>query len=388
MRYILKTKALYLLLVFVLINISLYAQVDYFPDRGLWERKAPAEMGFDSELLGQALDYAMENEYSGDKDMRVAILESFGYEPYMEIVGPTKDRGGPAGIILKDGYIIAEWGDISRVDMTFSVTKSYLSTVVGLAYDEGLISSVDDKVYEYVWDGLFDGNHNSKISWEHLLNQSSDWSGQLFGMYDWADRPSRREKLDEWRYRELHEPGTYYKYNDVRVNLLAYSALQVWRKPLPQVLKERIMDPVGASTTWRWYGYSTSWVNVDGARVQSVSGGGHSGGGLFINTLDHARFGLLFMRNGRWKDRQLLSAEWIDMARQPSPANESYGYLWWLNKGRRTMEHVPGSVFYASGFGGNYIVVDQENDMLIVTRWLEPSKLGDFLELVYMSADR
>ncbi|MFP4488783.1 MAG: serine hydrolase domain-containing protein [Bacteroidales bacterium] len=388
MRYILKTKALYLLLVFALLNISLYAQEDYFPDRGRWERKVPAEMGFDSEVLGQALDYAMENEYSGDRDLRVAILESFGYEPYMEIVGTTKDRGGPAGIILKDGYIVAEWGDIKRVDMTFSVTKSYLSAVVGLAYDEGLISSVDDKVFEYVWDGLFDGSHNSKISWEHLLNQSSDWSGQLFGMYDWADRPSRREELDEWRYRELHEPGTYYKYNDVRVNLLAYSALQVWRKPLPQVLKEKIMDPVGASTTWRWYGYSTSWVNVDGARVQSVSGGGHSGGGLFINTLDHARFGLLFMRNGLWKDRQLLSAEWIDMARQPSPANESYGYLWWLNRGRRAMEQVPGSVFYASGFGGNYIVVDQENDMVIVTRWLEPSKLGDFLELVYASIDR
>ncbi|MDZ7738667.1 MAG: serine hydrolase [Bacteroidales bacterium] len=387
MKTMFKTKSLCLLLVFVLLNISLYAQ-DYFPDKGLWVRSTPSEQGLDTERLERALDYAMENEYSGDRDLRVAILESFGYEPYMEIEGPTKDRGGPAGIILKDGYIVAEWGDISRVDMTFSVTKSYLSTVVGLAYDEGLISSVDDKVYKHVWDGLFDGKHNSKISWEHLLNQSSDWSGQLFGMHDWADRPSRREDLDEWRYRELHEPGTHYKYNDVRVNLLAYSALQVWRKPLPQVLKERIMDPIGASTTWRWYGYSTSWVNIDGAWVQSVSGGGHSGGGVFINTLDHARFGLLFMRNGMWNDRQLLSPEWIDMARQPSAANESYGYLWWLNKGRREMEHVPGSVFYASGFGGNYIVVDQENDMVIVTRWLEPSKLGDFLELVYMSVDK
>ncbi len=388
MKPMLKTKVFYLLLVFALLNISLYAQRDYFPDKGLWVRSTPSERGLDNERLEKALDYAMENEYSGDRDLRVAILRSFGYEPYMEIAGPTKDRGGPAGIILKDGYIVAEWGDISRVDMTFSVTKSYLSTVVGLAYDEGLISAVDDKVYNYVWDGLFDGSHNSKISWEHLLNQSSDWSGQLFGMFDWADRPSRREDLDEWRYRELHEPGTHYKYNDVRVNLLAYSALQVWRKPLPQVLKERIMDPIGASTTWRWYGYSTSWVNIDGAWVQSVSGGGHSGGGVFINTLDHARFGLLFMRNGMWNDRQLLSTEWIDMARQPSAANGSYGYLWWLNKGGRAMEHVPGSVFYASGFGGNYIVVDQENDMVIVTRWLEPSKLGDFLELVYMSVDR
>jgi len=342
-------------------------------------------MGFDHEKLENAVEFAGDNEYSGDRDLRVAILKSFGYEPYMEIVGPVKDRGGPAGIILKDGYIIAEWGDINRVDMTFSVTKSYLSAVVGLAYDEGLINSVDDKLHEYIWDGTFSGIHNMKISWEHLLNQSSDWSGQLFGMYDWADRPSRREGLDDWRYRELHEPGTHYKYNDVRVNLLAYSALQVWRKPLPRVLKERIMDKLGASSAWRWYGYENSWHNVDGLKVQSVSGGGHSGGGLFINTLDHARFGLLFMRNGRWKDEQILSSEWIEMSLRPSPANPSYGYLWWLNQGRRTMESVPGSVFYASGFGGNYIVVDRENDMVVVTRWLEPSRLADFLKLVYGS---
>ena len=363
----------------------IHGQSVYYPDKDNWERKIPAEMGFNTENLQEAVDFALASEYSGDRDLRVAILRSFGYEPGMEIVGPTKKRGGPAGIILKDGYIISEWGDIDRVDMTFSVTKSYLSTVVGLAVDDGLITSVNEKVYEYVWDGTFDGDHNIKISWDHLLNQSSDWSGQLFGMYDWADRPSRREELDEWKYRELHEPGTYFKYNDVRVNLLAYSALQVWRQPLPQVLKKRVMDPVGASSTWRWYGYSGSWVDIDGLKVQSVSGGGHSGGGLFINTLDHARFGLLFMRNGNWKGRQLISGKWIEMATKSSPANPSYGYMWWLNRGESVMESVPESVFYASGFGGNYIVIDRENKIVIVTRWLEPSKLAEFLKLVYNS---
>jgi len=363
----------------------IHGQSVYYPEKDNWERKSHAEMGFNTENLREAVDFALASEYSGDRDLRVAILRSFGYEPGMEIVGPTKKRCGPAGIILKDGYIISEWGDIDRVDMTFSVTKSYLSTVVGLAVDDGLITSVNDKVYEYVWDGTFNGDHNMKISWDHLLNQSSDWSGQLFGMFDWADRPSRREELDEWKYRELYEPGTYFKYNDVRVNLLAYSALQVWRQPLPQVLKKRVMDPVGASSTWRWYGYSGSWVDIDGLKVQSVSGGGHSGGGLFINTLDHARFGLLFMRNGNWKGRQLISGKWIEMATKSSPANPSYGYMWWLNRGERVMESVPESVFYASGFGGNYIVIDRENQIVIVTRWLEPTKLAVFLKLVYNS---
>ena len=258
-------------------------------------------------------------------------------------------------------------GDVQRVDMTFSVTKSYLSTVAGLAVDAGLIRDVQDSVAHYVWDGTFDGKHNAQITWDHLLTQSSDWSGQLFGGYDWADRPPETGGIDEWRNRPLHPPGTHFEYNDVRVNVLAYSLLQVWRQPLPRVLREKIMDPIGASTTWRWYGYDNSFVNVDGLRMQSVSGGGHSGGGLFINTLDHARFGLLFLRQGRWDGRQLLSEDWIERVRQPSAANESYGYLWWLNRGERAWEEVDESIYYAAGFGGNFIVIDEAHDLVIVT---------------------
>ncbi len=347
-----------IMLGFLMIKASLSAQ--YFPDKGEWQKKSPSEYGIDVEKFSDAVAFAEANEYSGSRDLRVAIHSSFGFEPFDEIVGPTKERGGPAGIILKDGYIIAEWGDIHRVDMTFSVTKSYLSTVV-------------------------EGDHNRKISWEHLLTQSSDWSGTLFGMPDWGDRPSGGDGIDDWKYRELHEPGTFFKYNDVRVNLLAYSVLQVWRQPLPQVLKNHVMDPIGASSTWRWYGYDNSWVNVDGVKVQSVSGGGHSGGGMFISTADQARFGLLFEREGLWKENQLISKEWIHLATQSSPAFEGYGYMWWLNKGPRSVAEAPQSAFYASGFGGNYIVVDQENDLVIVARWLEPARLVEFLLKVYQS---
>lgn len=373
------------LLIFLFLPLqTTIAQKSYYPEKNkVWEAKTPAEVGIDQTVIENAIKFANDNEYSGSKDMRINILESFKREPFISIVGPTKHRGGPAGLIIKNGYIIAQWGDVSRVDMTFSVTKSYLSTIAGLAIDDGLIADVHDKAKDYVWDGTFQGEHNSKISWHHLLTQSSDWSGNLFGKYDWADRPPREGGIDDWRYRKLYEPGTHYKYNDVRVNVAAYALLQVWRKPLPQVLKERIMDPIGASSTWRWYGYETTWVNVDGIKVQSVSGGGHSGGGVFINTYDHARFGLLFLNNGNWDGKQLISKEWVNAIQQPSEAYESYGYMWWLNRGNRKYEDVPSTVFYAAGFGGNYIIVDQKNDLLIVTRWLEPSKLGEFLKIVY-----
>ncbi len=360
------------------------AQTPYYPAPNRWEAKSPQEMGLDAVALQEAVQFAEDNEYAGERDLRRAILKGFAYEPYHEILGPTKRRGGPAGVILKNGYIVAQWGDVQRVDMTFSVTKSYLSTLAGLAVDKGLIEDVQDKVANYVWDGTFRGAHNEKVTWEHLLHQSSDWQGELFGVKDWADRPPKEGDVDDWKYRKLNEPGTVFKYNDVRVNVLAYSLLQVWRKPLPMVLKAHLMDKIGASPTWRWQGYDHSFTNVDGMMMQSVSGGGHSGGGVFINTLDHARFGLLFLRNGKWQEEQLISEAWVKAVQQPSKPNPSYGYMWWLNnkEGKRYMEDLPEQLYFAAGFGGNYIVVDEANDMVVVTRWLEPSKLGNFLKLV------
>ena len=74
------------------------------------------------------------------------------------------------------------------------------------------------------------------------------------------------------------------------------------------------MDPIGASSTWRWEGYENSWVSIDGQSMQSVSGGGHFGGGMFINAWDMARFGYLFLHNGKWAGRELVSEKWIALA--------------------------------------------------------------------------
>ena len=335
----------------------------YYPSRsGEWETRRAEDVGMDADALQKAVDLAIANEFKGSRDLKKAILKSF--EADNTIVGPTKERGGPAGMIIKNGYIVAEWGDTERVDMTFSVSKSYLSTVAGLALDAGLIEDVHDKVAGYINDNTFASEHNSKITWHHLLNQTSDWYGTLFDKPDWADRPPKNKTIEELKRRELKEPGTSFKYNDVRVNVLAYSLLQVWKRPLPVILKEKIMDPIGASDTWRWHGYENSWVEIDGVKMQSVSGGGHRGGGMFISTRDQARFGYLFLRNGKWEDKQLISEKWCRMLHTGSKAKPNYGYMWWLNNE---------SMFSAVGFGGNYVTVDTEHDLLIVARWLDPA---------------
>lgn len=376
------------LLLFFLICLlqtrALRAQDPYFPERNeTWRTMSPESAGMDAQALQKAVAFAQENEYSGSRDLRIAILKGFEREPYHEIQGPTKKRGGPAGMILKNGHIVAQWGDTQRVDMTFSVTKSFLSTVAGLAVDQGLIAHVGDKVGDYVWDGTFEGAHNEKVTWEHLLQQTSAWSGELWGGKDWADRPPREGGLDDWKWERPAAPGTVMEYNDVRVNVLAYALTHVWRRPLPLVLKEELMDKIGASTSWRWYGYDNAWTEIDGLQMKSVTGGGHSGGGLFISAEDMARFGLLFLHNGQWKGTQLLSNGWIEKAMAPSAPHPNYGYLWWLNKkGDRHWEGLSEDIFYAAGFGGNFIVIDRDHDLVVVTRWLEPDTIGTFMALV------
>ena len=122
----------------------------------------------------------------------MAIPAQFANEaPYNTLLGPTQARTGANGVIIRHGYVAAEWGDTARADMTFSVTKTFLSTVVGLAFDRGEIRNVTDRVATYMPAGvdLFASEHNAPITWEHLLRQTSDWSGTLWGKPDWADRP-------------------------------------------------------------------------------------------------------------------------------------------------------------------------------------------------------
>ena len=346
----------------------------YFPDHFDWQHRTPQQVGMDSVRLNEAVQAAVAHENPASKDLphTLVLAPPAAGEPFNTPIGPLKARSAANGLITRRGYIVAEWGDPKNVDMTFSVSKTFLTTVIGLAWQRGLIHDINDYARDYMPPDvdLFEAPHNQKIKWDDLLRQTSDWQGTLWGKPDWADRPEGAKPSD-WPHRELHEPGTHYKYNDVRVNVMALAALEVWRRPLPEVLREEVMNPIGASSSWRWYGYDNSWVEIDGQKMQSVSGGGHWGGGMFINAYDMARFGYLFLRNGKWKDRTIVSEQWIKMARTPGPANTTYGFAnWFLNTDRKPLPSAPASAVYFEGNGNNVIYIDQENDIVAVIRWI------------------
>jgi len=373
----------------------------YFPPADHWEHRSAIAMGIDSVHLQEAIQFAITNEAKMPRSQDLAQAMSFGKEPFSDPVGPLADRGEPSGIIIYHGYIVAEWGEPLRVDMTNSVTKSLLSAVVGLAVDRGLIASIHDSVYKAmppieVYDPAninrsaehfgqpnfiypFNTPHNRTITWDHLLRQTSDWEGTLWGKPDWADRPS--DKQNEWLTRKRNEPGSTWKYNDTRVNALALAATCIWHQPLPQVLRDNIMNPIGASNTWLWTGYRNAWIVLDGKLIQSVSGGGHFGGGLFINAYDMARFGLLTLHQGNWAGKQLISAEWIRRSRTPTPANPDYGFMnYFLNTGKKMLPSAPENAFAHIGNGTNMIYVDEQNDIVAVVRWIENSQLDGFVK--------
>src|SRR2546422_5739137 len=126
----------------LLVSLCVSAQGVYYPD-ALWQRKTPAEAGINAALLKGAIDFAVASESRNPRDLTLNHYQTFGREPFGSAIGPIKDRGDQTGVVVHRGYIVAEWGEPSRVDMTHSVTKSLLSSVVGVAYDRGMIRSLD-----------------------------------------------------------------------------------------------------------------------------------------------------------------------------------------------------------------------------------------------------
>jgi CubicO group peptidase (beta-lactamase class C family) len=307
-----------------------------------------------------------ERPVPGVQDMASYLDAAVSDISHREVSGALLDGQGPSGVVVRRGAVVASWGDPDREEMAFSVTKSVLSLVAGLAFDDELLR-LDEPVCRSVGLPQFGDAHGQNITWRHLLDQTSQWEGELWGKPTWVDAQSTREGTES----AGGPPGTGWAYNDVRVNLTALALTVLFRRSLPEVLRERIMDPVGASSGWSWHGYADSVVKLDDGRsVPVVSGGAHWGGGLWISALDLARIGQLCLRRGQCGERRLLSARWMEEMWRPCPIKPNYGLSWWLNDHLTVWPKAPSSGRCARGNGGGHLLwVDPARDLVVSSRW-------------------
>lgn len=369
----------------------------YVPPAAEWQAQSPPALGLAAAGIEAAIEYHRTHESRWRRDFLTADGRYIGVadEPDTpdDVLGPVRPRGEPNGLILRAGVLVAEWGDTERADMTFSVAKSYLAALAGIAVGLGLIGSLDEPVRKAAPDPDFDSPQNRAITWRHLLTQTSEWQGTLWGKPDSIDHNRDLGKSElgasaKGTPRPMRPPGTLWEYNDVRVNRLSLSLLQLFRRPLVDVLREAIMDPLGASSTWEWQAYRNAWAEIDGRRLPSVPGGSHWGGGLWMSTRDHARFGLLHARGGRWDGRQILPAGWVEECRRPCAVNPEYGLLWWLNTGRAQFPSAPESCFAARGAGSNVIWIDPDHDLVAVVRWIDKASMDGFFARLLSAVER
>ena len=359
------TSSLLIAVAFWLISAASPAtQGPYYPPAGQWSHKAPAEVGMDASKLRDAIEFMKAHEtrrptrdFSAQENIFGKLLASM----------PTR-RAATNGLVIRQGYIVAEFGETMRPDPVYSVAKSMLSTVAGIALDRGLISDLDEPVARLVKDGGYDSPHNRLVTWRNHLQQESEWEGEVWGKksdFVGAEAFGAAEK----KPRAIRAAGAVYEYNDVRINRFALSLLRLFRKPLPDVFSDEVMNPIGASTTWKWVPYANSYVDVDGIRMASVSGGTRWGGGIWMSSHDMARFGLLWLRGGKWGNRQILSPAYVKMAVTASAHGPDYGFLWWLNTRQGLWAGSSAAAFSARGNGGNIIFVDPSHDVVVVMRW-------------------
>lgn len=350
-------------------------------------------MRIDQARLQAAIQFAVEHETPWSR----GNSDNWGIHaddppPWNRLLGPVHPRGPVSGVVLVEGRQVAQWGEPHRADLTFSIAKTYLALLAGVAHDRGLLPDLNEPVLARVKGIGFETDHNSTVTWLHLLQQTSEWEGACFGVPDQVDRyrhlpyqPARELGAPGVRKgdpRPLQPPGRYWEYNDVRINQLSLALLHLFRRPLPDVFREAIARPVGCSDDWRWEGYGNSWVEIDGQRMQSVPGGTHWGGGVSIGSADQALIGQMLLDGGRAAGRQVLSRAWVERLSNPCAIAPWYGMLVWLNRLRGVFPGASAASYFCIGAGASVVWIDPERQMVTVVRWMDSPHIDGFCRLV------
>jgi CubicO group peptidase (beta-lactamase class C family) len=240
---------------------------------------------------------------------------------------------------------------------SFSAAKSFVSTLVGIAIEEGLIGSVDDPLTEYLPELTARDPRFREITLRHLLTMSSGIRYEEGGFPSFGDDTYTYYGVDLRdialnRTRIEGPPGLAFHYNNYNPLLLGLVLERATGTSVSDFMTTRLWQPLGAEGDATW--------NLDSER----SGFEKMESGLNARAVDYARFGLLFLHDGEWNGRRIVSEDWVRAATgadttSGSASYFSYGYFWWLDAER------PGR-FYAMGKYGQYIYVAPDADAVVV----------------------
>ena len=299
-----------------------------------WKTGLPAEHQMDAAKLQLAADYAGDNQ-------------------------------SHCLVVVRHGHIVGEWywGNTTPTTKvkSWSVGKSYASTVAGLAIDRGAIESVHDPVELYLPE--WEGTPRGAITVHQILSMASGLKFKMIadnlGMVLAPDMTKKALKNPL-----VNEPGTVWEYNNHTVQIMEpvlYNATGMYAH---EYIDQHMWQPLGMDAEWATdkAGHPAMYMNVK------------------ASCRDHAKFGYLFLRKGCWNGERVLSEEWVTSATSPStPMNQGYGYYWWLNGGHPTLDSVsfkpkphdqhpfaPDDAFCGVGLGSQFVEVIPSLDMVVV----------------------
>ncbi len=318
--------------IIIIIAALLLAPIVYaetiFPDDS-WQKATPSEAGMDEELLNQAKEFAL--------------------------------TGDGCGYITRHGKLVLSWGDPKKKFDLKSTTKSFGATALAVTLKDGLIK-LEDKASKYHPDFGVPPESNKDTGWldditiKHLATQTAGF-----------EKPGGYEKL-------LFEPGTKWYYSDGGPNWLAECLTLIHKQDLEDFMFERVFTPIGIKKEdlrWRENAYRPH--EIQGIKRREF------GSGIHANVDAMARLGYLYLRNGKWKENQILPKDFVEQVREPLPfmtglpeydpskhgnASDHYSLLWW-NNADGTLEKVPTDAYWTWGLYDSMIVVFPSLDIVV-----------------------
>ncbi|MCP4166737.1 MAG: serine hydrolase [Chloroflexi bacterium] len=289
-------------------------QPDYWPTDG-WRSSTPEEQGMDSEKLAALMDY-LQNQNSFDIHSLLIIRNGY---VVTDVYFPPFAEGYLHGLA--------------------SATKSFTSSLIGIAIDKGYIEGVEQRVLDFFPERTvsnLDANKEA-MTLEDLLTMRSGFECNN------ADITSRILKSPDWVQFALDlpmgaEPGARWVYCNANVHLLSAILQETTGVNALAFAQEHLFEPLSVS---------------DAIWLSDPQGNNIGSAYLRLTPHDMARYGYLFLKEGLWDGQQVVPAAWVKAA----TSGGNYGYLWWLK---------PSGSYSACGAGGQEIWVLPDQDMVVV----------------------